>query len=64
MMHVRIMRVAMDLRGMLMGMDMRFARRVVRPVVVLVVRVLRVGMAMRHRLMGVLVVVPLDQMQP
>ena len=61
---VRVVRVRVAHRSMFVRMAVRFAGRVVRAVVVLVVFVVDVGVVVGHRLMVVFVVVPLGQVQP
>lgn len=62
-MHVGEMRMLVSQRGMPMPMRVRFPRRVVGTVVMLVVFVVTVGVFVIHRLMGVHVFVALRQVQ-
>jgi len=49
---------------MIMPMGVRFANRIFGPVSMLVMFVMEVRMRVRHRLMGVLVLVMLSKMEP
>jgi hypothetical protein len=51
-------------RRMPAHVNMRLARRVIRPVLMLVVLIMHVGMLVRHLLMRMLMFVALDKMQP
>ena len=62
-MQVGIVRMGMDQPGMGMVVDVRFAPRVVGAVLVLVVRVVHMGMRVHQGVMGMFVIVPLDEMK-
>ena len=64
MMHVGYVRVPVPHFGMPMRMHMRFAGRVVRQVLVLVMFIVHMGMRVLHRLMLVLMFVLLGEVQP
>ena len=57
-MHVRIVGVTMNECGMTMRVGVRLARKVMRPMLVLVMLVMGVSMIVLQLLMGVLVLVP------
>src|SRR3546814_20905980 len=63
-MKIRIVRMAVNQRPVAMGMDMRLARRIVLAMGVLVVRIMDVGMRMVERFVDMIMVMPLDQVQP
>lgn len=63
-MQVGKMRVRVNQPGMAVAMRVRLAGRIVRGVVVAVMRVVHVPVLVLHRLMDVLVRVPLGQVQP
>jgi len=63
-MHVRNMRVRVHEGAVPMRMGVRFARRIVGAVIVLVMLVMRMDMRVDDRQMDVLVLVPFRQMQP
>ena len=64
MMHVRHMGMQVPQPGMPMRVYMRFARRVVRQVLVPVMRIVHVSMRVLHRLMLMLMLVMLGKVQP
>ena len=64
MMYVGHVRVRMRQRRVFVGMGMWFTRRIIRPMGVGVVLVVNMRMGMRHRLVGMCVLVMLAQMQP
>lgn len=64
MMQIWEVRMRMDQWVMTMLVTVRFAWRVVRPMLVLVVVIVNVAMAMCHPLVRVFVLVPLLDMQP
>jgi len=63
-MKVRIVRVAMHERCMSVPMAVGLARRIVRLVLVAMVLVMRMPMLMLHRLVPMLMLVTLGQVQP
>lgn len=63
MMQVREVRMAVHERGMPVAVDMRFTYGVIRPVFVLVVRVMDVPVFVLYRVMMVLVRMPFDEMK-
>jgi hypothetical protein len=63
-MHVRDVWVRVLQAPVSVGVGVRFSRRIVRQVLVLVMIIVNVRMHMLHRLMNVLVLVMLGQMQP
>jgi hypothetical protein len=63
MMDVGVMWVPVDHRRVPMDMDVRFARRMAGSVSVLVVLVVDVSVLMGHRLVGMLMLVVLDEVQ-
>ena len=63
-MKIRIVRVTVAERLMMVPMAVRFARRVVRPMRVLMVLVMRMPVFMLDRLVAMLMLVALGQMQP
>ena len=62
--EIRIMRVAMGEPPMDMRVDMGFAGRIVRAVAMLVMLVMAMRVHMVERLVDMVMVVPLDQMEP
>ena len=62
--QIRIVRVSVPQWRVPMRVGVRLAGRIVRPVRVLVVRVMNVPMLVLERLMDVLVLVPLGEVQP
>ena len=63
-MNIRVMRVPMHKRAMLMPMAMRFTRRRIRPVGVLMVFVMNMPVFMFQRRVRMFVLVALRQMYP
>ena len=61
MMHVRHMGMPVPHPGMPMRVDVRFARRIARQVLVPVMRIVHVSMGVLHRLMLMLMLVMLGQ---
>ena len=64
MMNVRVMRMSVDQFLVTVPMRVRFAGRVIRAVDMLMMLVVSVQVLVFHRLMPVLVFVPLSQMKP
>lgn len=63
MMQVRKMRVAVDQRRMLVAMGVRFAGRSIRPMFMLVMRIVDMPVFVLYRFVVMLVRVPFGQMQ-
>lgn len=64
MMEVRIVRMMMDDPLVPVPVDMWFADRIVRPMLVLMMLIMAVGMGMLQDFMDMRVLVPLSGMQP
>jgi hypothetical protein len=62
--RIRRVRMGMGKCPMLMPMGVRFAYRIFGPMFMLVMFVMEVRMRVRHRLMGVRVLVMLSKMEP
>ena len=62
--HVRVVRMTVRQRLVPVPMAVRFAARIVRAMGVLMVHVVMMQMLMLHRLVCVLVLVPLVEMKP
>ena len=63
-MQIRIVGMAMAQRGMPVDVHMRLARRISRPMLMLVMGIMAMGMFMQHFLVAVLMLMLLGQMQP
>lgn len=63
-MQIGIVRMPMHQRRVAMPVGVRLARRCIRPVLVLMMFIMVVPMLMLQHVMGMLVLVPLGQMQP
>lgn len=63
-MQIGIVRMPMHQRRMAMPVGVRLARRCIRPVLVLMMFIMAVPMLMLQDVMGMLVLMPLGQMQP
>lgn len=63
MMQVRVVRMRMNLPPMGMGMHMGLAGRIAGAVLMLVMLVMNMRMGVRYRLMDMLMIVPLDEME-
>lgn len=61
---VGIMRMAVDQAPMDMGVDMRLSERILGTVGMLVMFIVNMGMRMVERFVDVLMIMPLDQVQP
>ncbi len=64
MMHIRVMRMRMYQHVMAVPMGVRFSRRIIRPVSMLVVLIMEVTVLMLHGFMPVQMLMPLRQVQP
>ena len=62
--QVRVVRMIVRQRPMPVPMIVRFTRRIVRTVCVLVMRVVVMKMLVLHRIVGVQVLMPLCEMKP